>query len=280
MKIAVCIKQVPTREWQPRLRDDKTSIREEDVSYEMNEPDAYALEEGLRLREKHGGEVVVCSAGPARVQQVLREALARGADRALHVEDEALASADACVSAGALAGAMADETFDLVLTGLQSDDQGHGQTGVMLAERLGMPHSTIIMEIQMQTPDGVQAAGGAHPSTVARGEVGEVEPQASRIRVKRELEGGWFQWLTMPLPALLTIQSGINQLRYATLRGIMAAKKKEIRKVPLPAGLQASQQIVALALPARSKQTHMIAGAPADAARELVRRLREEARAL
>ena len=253
MKIAVCIKQVPTREWQPRLRDDKTWIREEDVSYEMNEPDAYALEEGLRLREKHGGEVVVCSAGPARVQQVLREALARGADRALHVEDEALASADACVSAGALAAAMADETFDLVLTGLQSDDQGHGQTGVMLAERLAMPHSTIIMEIQ-------------------------VEP--SRVRVKRELEGGWFQWLTMPLPALLTIQSGINQLRYATLRGIMAAKKKEIRKVPLPAGLQASQQIVALALPARSKQTQMIAGSPPDAARELVRRLREEARAL
>ena len=90
MKIAVCIKQVPTREWQPRLNDDKTWIRDQDVSYEMNEPDAYALEESLRLREKHGGEVVVCSAGPARVQQVIREALARGADRALHVEDDSL----------------------------------------------------------------------------------------------------------------------------------------------------------------------------------------------
>ncbi|MBF8299795.1 MAG: Electron transfer flavoprotein subunit beta [Acidobacteria bacterium] len=253
MKIAVCIKQVPTREWQPRLRDDKTWIREQDVSYEMNEPDAYALEEGLRLREKHGGEVVVCSAGPARAQQVLREALARGADRALHVEDDSLASADGCVSAGALAGAMASEQFDLVLTGLQSDDQGHGQTGVVLAERLGIPHSTIIMEIQVQ---------------------------ASRVRVKRELEGGWFQWLAMPLPALLTIQSGINQLRYATLKGIMGAKKKEIRKVPLPAGLQPSQQIVALALPTRSKQTQIITGSPSEAARELVRRLREEARAL
>jgi electron transfer flavoprotein beta subunit len=253
MKIAVCIKQVPTREWQPRLRDDKTWIREQDVSYEMNEPDAYALEEALRLREKHGGEVVVCSAGPARVQQVIREALARGADRAIHVEDEALASADAFVTADALASAMAGDAFDLVLTGLQSDDQGHGQTGVVLAERLGMPHSTIIMEIQ------VQDAG---------------------LRVKRELEGGWFQWLAMPLPALLTIQSGINQLRYATLKGIMAAKKKEIRKAPLPAGLQASQQIVALALPARGKQTQMIEGAPAAAAADLVRRLREDARAL
>jgi len=253
MKIAVCIKQVPTREWQPRLRDDKTWIREQDASFEMNEPDAYALEEGLRLREKHGGEVVVCAAGPARVQQVLREALARGADRAIHVEDDTLGAADAFVTAAALAAAMADEKFDLVLTGLQSDDQGHGQTGVVLAERLGIPHSTIIMEIQIQD---------------------------SGLRVKRELEGGWFQWVAMPLPALLTIQSGINQLRYATLKGIMAAKKKEIRKAALPSGLQPSQQIVALALPVRSKQTQMITGSPAEAAKELVRRLREEARAL
>ena len=257
MKIAVCIKQVPTREWQPRLNDQKTWIREQDASYEMNEPDAYALEEGLRLREKHGGEVVVCSAGPARVQQVIREALARGADRALHVEDDALGAADAFVTADALAAAMAEERFDLVLTGLQSDDQGHAQMGVVLAERLGIPHSTIIMDVQVQ--DGGQAA---------------------TLRVKRELEGGWFQWIEMPLPALLTIQSGINQLRYATLKGIMAAKKKEIRKVPMPAGLQPAQQIASLSLPTRSKQTQMIAGSPAQAAQELVRRLREEARAL
>ena len=253
MKIAVCIKQVPTREWQPRLRDDKTWIREQDASFEMNEPDAYALEEALRLREKHGGEVVVCAAGPARVQQVIREALARGADRALHVDDDALASADAFVSAGALAAAMADEKFDLVLTGLQSDDQGHGQTGVVLAERLGIPHSTIIMEIQVE---------------------------GTSLRVKRELEGGWFQWVAMSMPALLTIQSGINQLRYATLKGIMGAKKKEIRKISRPADLQPSQRIVAMALPVRSKQTQMIAGSAGDAAKELVRRLRDEARAL
>ena len=260
MKIAVCLKQVPTREWQPRLNDSKSWIREQDVSYEMNEPDAYALEEALRLREKHGGEVVVCCAGPARVQQVIREALARGADRALHVEDDSLGSADAWVSAGALASAMADEKFDLVLTGLQSDDQGHGQTGVVLAERLGIPHSTIIMEIQVVAPAAPVASGS--------------------LRVKRELEGGWFQWIAMPLPALLTIQSGINQLRYATLKGIMAAKKKEVRKVPLPAGLRPTQEIVGLALPTKSKQTQMIAGSPAESAKELVRRLREEARAL
>src|SRR6201997_926157 len=136
MKIAVCIKQVPTREWQPRLADDKSWIREQDVSYEMNEPDQYALEEALRLKEKHGGDVVVCSAGPARVAQVIREALARGADRAIHVEGDSLASADAFAVADALAGAMKDERFDVVLTGLQSDDQGFAQTGVVLAERL------------------------------------------------------------------------------------------------------------------------------------------------
>jgi electron transfer flavoprotein beta subunit len=260
MKIAVCIKQVPTREWQPRLNDAKTWIREQDAAFEMNEPDAYALEESLRLREKHGGEVVVCAAGPARVQQVLREALARGADRALHVEDDSLAAADAAVTADALAAAMSDEKFDLVLTGLQSDDQGHAQTGVILAERLGMPHSTIVMDVQID------------PSTGSG--------QAATLRIKRELEGGWFQWIAMPLPSLLTIQSGINQLRYATLKGIMAAKKKEIRKVALPPGLQATQEIVALALPTRSKQTQLIDGPTPQAAQELVRRLRDEARAL
>jgi len=255
MKIAVCIKQVPTREWQPRLNDAKTWVRGQDVSYEMNEPDAYALEESLRLREKHGGEVVVCSAGPARVQQVIREALARGADRALHVEDDSLAPADAFTAASALAAAMAEQKFDLILTGLQSDDQGHAQFGPVLAEKLSIPHSTIIMEVN-------------------------ADPAAMSLRVKRELEGGWFQYVTMPLPALLTIQSGINQLRYATLKGIMAAKKKEIAKVAAPAGLASRQSIVQLYAPQKVKQTVMIGGSPAEAARELVKRLREEARVL
>ena len=253
MKIAVCIKQVPTREWQPRLDESKTWIREADASFEMNEPDAYALEAALRLKETHNGEVVVCSAGPARVAQVIREALARGADRAIHVEDDGLASADAFVTSTALAGAMRDERFDLVLTGLQSDDQGFAQVGVILAEKLGFPHATIIMEVQVS---------------------GEA------IRVKRELEGGWFQWVTMPLPAVLTIQSGINQLRYATLKGIMAAKKKEIRKTAPAAGVAARQKILAMYTPEKGKKTQIIGGSPAEAATELVRKLRDEARVL
>jgi electron transfer flavoprotein beta subunit len=259
MKIAVCIKQVPTREWQPRLNDDHTWIREQDASFEMNEPDAYALEEALRLKEKHGGEVVVCSAGPARVAQVIREALARGADRAIHVEDDGLASADAFVTSSALAAAMKDDNFDLVLTGLQSDDQGFAQVGVILAERLGRPHATIIMEVEV-------GDGG----------------REGALRVKRELEGGWFQWVAMPLPAVLTIQSGINQLRYATLKGIMAAKKKEIRKAAPAggAGAAAKQKIVKLYAPEKGKKTQLISGSPAEAAKELVRRLREEARVI
>src|SRR3954465_14121451 len=253
MKIAVCIKQVPTRDWQPRLNDARTWIREQDATYEMNEPDAYALEEALRLKEKLGGDVVACSAGPARVAQVLREALARGADRAIHVQDDGLASGDAFVVSAALADAMKDEGFDLVLTGLQSDDQGFAQTGVILAERLGFAHATIIME--------VQADGGA-------------------LRVKRELEGGWFQWVTLPTPAVLTIQSGINQLRYATLKGIMAAKKKEIRGVAPAAGVAAHQEIVSLYIPEKSKKTQLIDGSPADAAKTLGARLRDEARVI
>jgi electron transfer flavoprotein beta subunit len=265
MKIAVCLKQVPTRDWQPRLDDTKTWIREADASFEMNEPDAYALEEALRLKEKHGGEVVVCSAGPARAAQVLREALARGADRAIHVEDDRLASADAFVVARALAAAMKDEQFDIVLAGLQSDDQGFAQTGVILAEYLGRPHATIVMEVQI---DGV-AADATDPTS-----------PTPVLRVKRELEGGFFQWVSMPLPAVLTIQSGINQLRYATLKGIMGAKKKEIRKVAAPEGAAPRQKILSLYVPEKSKKTQMIAGSPAEAAKELVRKLREEARVI
>jgi electron transfer flavoprotein beta subunit len=258
MKIAVCIKQVVTREWQLRVNDQKRWIRDADASFELNEPDAYALEEALRLKEKHGGEVVVCCAGPARAAQVIREALARGADRAIHVESDALASADAATVADALASAMRDEAFDLILTGLQSDDQGFGQVGVVLAARLDIPHATIIMEVQVSG-----ATGGA-----------------GSVRVKRELEAGWFQWMTLPLPALLTIQSGINQLRYATLKGIMAAKKKEIRKLTPPAGAAAMQEILAVYMPEKAKQTQMLSGSPAAAAQQLVSKLRDEARVI
>ena len=254
MKIAVCIKQVVTRDWPLRVDDAERWVRDVDAGFEMNEPDAYALEEALRLKEQSGGEVVVCAAGPARVLQVLREALARGADRAIHLESDSLATADSLTLAQSLAEALRDEEPDLILTGLQSDDQGFGQTGVVMAELLGISHSTIIMEVELDSN------------------------KESEIRVKRELEAGWFQWVTMPTPALLTIQSGINQLRYATLKGIMAAKKKEVRKVAADSSREGTMAISRIYVPTKEKKTRFIEGSPSQAAEELVRVLRDEAR--
>src|SRR6202049_758683 len=181
------MKQVPQKDAPLKLNDAGTWIRE-DVSYEVNEPDAFALEEALRQREKHGGEVVAITAGPARAQQVLREALAKGADRAIHLDDPGFVGLDAFNTARAFAAAIKDEKFDLIFTGLQSDDYGFAQTGVILAELMGWPHATIIMHI---------------------------EKNETGIRVKRELEAGFFQYVNMPLPAVLTIASGLNNLRYA-----------------------------------------------------------------
>src|SRR6202165_1880647 len=184
LKILVCMKQVPQKDAPLKLNEAGTWIRE-DVSYEVNEPDAYALEEALRQKEKHSGEVVVITSGPARAQQLLREALAKGADRAIHLEDSAFVGLDAFNTAKAFAAAIKDETFDLIFTGLQSDDYGYAQTGVILAELLGLPHATIIMQIE-------KTEGG--------------------IRVKRELEAGFFQFVDMPLTAVLTIHSGVKHM--------------------------------------------------------------------
>ncbi len=256
MKILVCMKQVPQKDAPLKLNETGAWIRE-DVSYEVNEPDAYALEEALRQKEKHGGEVVVVTAGPPRAQQVLREALAKGADRAIHLEDGAFVGLDPLNTARAFAAAVKDERFDLVFTGLQSDDYGFAQTGVILAELLGWPHATIIMQI---------------------------EKTDSGIRVKRELEAGYFQFVDMPLPAVLTIQSGINKLRYATLIGIKQAKNKPLRKVTLaevqPALSENLQKIERLYIPQKTKNTEFLEGPPGEVARKLTDKLRNEVRVL
>ncbi|HET9181726.1 MAG TPA: electron transfer flavoprotein subunit beta/FixA family protein [Candidatus Angelobacter sp.] len=261
MKILVCMKQVPQKDAPLKLNESSTWIRD-DVSYEVNEPDAYALEEALRQKEKHGGEVVVITAGPARSQTVLREGLAKGADRAIHLEDNAFVGMDALNIAKAFVAAIKDEKFDLIFTGLQSDDYGFAQTGVIMAELLGWPHATIIMEIQKT--DG--------------SDVGE------QIKVKRELESGFFQHVTMPLPAVLTIQSGINKLRYATLLGIKQAKNKPLRKVALAEVKSALgenlQKIEKLYLPQKTKKTEMLDGAPGEVAKKLVDKLRNEVRVI
>jgi len=256
MKILVCMKQVPQKDAPLKLNESGTWIRE-DVSYEVNEPDAYALEEALRQKEKHGGEVVVITAGPARAQQVLREALAKGADSAIHLEDTGFVGMDAANIARAFVTTIQEEKFDLIFTGLQSDDYGYAQTGVIMAELLNWPHATIIMEIQKSD---------------------------SGIKVKRELESGFFQHVAMPLPAVLTIQSGINKLRYATLLGIKQAKNKPLRKVALDEVKSAlgenMQKIEKLYVPQKSKKTEMLEGSAAEVAKKLVEKLRNEVRVL
>jgi len=204
-----------------------------------------------------GGEVVAVSAGPARAGSSIREALAKGADRAILIEDDRLATCDCFATAKALAAALKkEESLDLVLCGLQSDDAGFGQTGVILAELLGLPHATIIMDAAVE--DG-------------------------SIRVKRELEAGWFQNVDMPLPALLTIQSGIKKLRYATLMGIKKAKSKPLaRYTPEDLGVEigASQTIRRLYTPEKTKQTEFIEGTAKEAAAKLVEKLRFEVRVI
>jgi len=260
MKIIVAIKQVPLRDSQFHVNASGKWIDETDLSFEINEPDAYALEEALQLREKHGGEVVVLCAGPARAAQTIREALAKGADRAIHIEADdlgsGLSSSDTLGVAKLLSAAAAPEKPDLILTGLQSDDLGAGQTGVVMAELLGVPHSTIIMQ---------------------------VEVREGAMRVKRELENGWFQHIEMPLPAVLTVQSGLNKLRYATLMGIKKARTKEIQRVT-PAELGGALAPVAtiekIYAPHKSKQTQIFQGDARTAAAQLVEKLKFEARVL
>ena len=252
MKIIVSVKQVPSRDSALKVNASGTWLDESDLSFEMNEPDAYALEEALQLKEKLGGEVVVLSAGPQRTTQTIREALAKGADRAIHVSVDDEGTLDALVTAGMLAKALEGESPDLILTGLQSDDLGYGQTGVVLAELLGFAHATIVME---------------------------VEPLGNTVRVKRELEDGWFQNVVLPLPAVLTIQSGIKKLRYATLMGIKKAKTKEV-KVVKAAAAKPGAKIEHVYLPQRSKQSQILSGDPKEVAKQLVEKLKFEARVL
>ena len=250
MKIAVCIKHVPARDSRLRIAADGRWIEERDLSWEINEPDTYALEEALRLKEKQGGEVLVITAGPERASEALKRGLAMGADRAIHLVGDGFIEADAQDTARALADALRPESPDLVLAGVQSDDKGYAATGVMLAQLLGLPHSTLIMEVQVL--DG-------------------------RLKVKREMESGWFEWLELPLPAAHTIQSGINQVRYATLKGIMAAKKKEIRKTPVD-GADAARRtkLEGLAFPSKESKAEIFEGDPKSAARELWDRLKKD----
>jgi len=256
MKIIVAIKQVPERDAQVRIDAAGKWIEESGLQHALNEPDAYALEEALQLKEKHGGEVIVVSAGPERVGQTIREALAKGADRPIHIDCYDLAQRDALGVARLLAAAVKPENPDLILSGLQSEDLGLGQTGVILAELLGLPHATLILH---------------------------VEKTETGFRVKRELEEGWFQTIELPTPALLTMQSGGNKLRYATLMGIKRAKTKEVSLLTAAELAVDASPVVVLEqvmLPQKQKSTQILSGTAKEAAAALVEKLKFEVRVL
>ncbi len=258
MKIIVLMKQVANKDAVLRIAGDEKWINEADISHQTNESDGYALEEALRTVEAKGeGEVVVCTLGSQSAKAVMKDALARGADRAIHILAEDSKRLSPYQIASMIADAIREENADLVFGGLQSDDASYGQTGVILAELLGIPHATIVIEVDRES-------------------LGET------LRVKRELESGWYQWFTYTLPALMTIQSGISQIRYASLKGIMAAKKKEIKEItPSPNEFDSASKIEKVYLPLKTKQTQILGSGDAKAgAVELVEKLRSEVRVI
>ena len=252
------MKQVANKDAVLRIGPDEKWINEADVSQQTNESDGYALEEALRVKEAKGeGEVVVCTLGSQSAKTVIKDALARGADRAIHVVVDNSNKLSPYQIAKAIADAIRDENADLVFAGLQSDDASYGQTGVVLAELLGIPHATIVIEVDRSS-------------------------LSETLRVKRELESGWYQWFTYKLPSLLTIQSGISQIRYASLKGIMAAKKKEIKDVtPSIEAFAGGQTIEKVYMPLKTKQTQILGNGDAKAgAVDLVEKLKTEVRVI
>ena len=249
MKIAVLIKQVPGSESPLPLVSSQDWLDESQVAYIMNESDNYGLEEALQIREKNNdGEVVVVSLGPDRTQKVIREALSKGADRAIHIQTDGNYPTDPLAAASLFADALKGEDFDIIFSGLQSDDLGYGQTGVILGELLGMSTATLAMATEIMD---------------------------NKIKVKRELEAGYFQWVTMSLPASISVQSGCNTPRYPSLKGIMGAKKKEINVV-IPSVGDQNQSIKKIYAPNTNKETVMIEGSVDQVVEKLVTVFRNE----
>ncbi len=260
MKIAACLKEVPGQDSRYRLAPDQRWVDESQVTFEISECDGYALEEALKLKDRFGCEVVAVTAGSPRAEKVMRKALALGADRGIQIDDPGRQLNSPAILAAALAAAMAAESFDLILTGTQSDDLGYAQTGVMLAELLGIPHATLVMEIQLDKAE-------------------------AKVVVLREMESGWFRRVELPLPAVLTVQAGASPLRYASLKGIMQARQKALRRIPVDSlGLDPASfptvEIERLYEPVLEHRAEMLAGDPETAVAALLERLRKEIRIL
>jgi electron transfer flavoprotein beta subunit len=253
MKIVVAIRQVPERGARLRINAAGNALEEDGLQFATNEPDAYALEHALALRAVDGGEVIAVSVGLERAANGLRDALARGADRAVHVVAESL---DALAVARVLAAVVQAEKADLLLAGLQSEDMGYGQTPVLAAGLLGVPHTTLALAI-------------------AKSDRG--------LTVTRELEEGWRQRVELPLPSVVAVQAGGIALSYATLMGIKRARTKELRTVraaELGVAIVSTLVMERLELPTRAKATQRIEGSPDQAAAVLIEKLRNEVKVL
>jgi electron transfer flavoprotein beta subunit len=249
LKVAVCIKRVPDMEMRFSIAEDRKSLDPGGLKYEMGDFDGYALEVGLQLVEKQGGEVVVISLGPDGVQETLRKGLAMGATRAVQLKADEVPF-DGLAIAEALTAELNDGGYDLILFGRMATDSANGMVGPMTAELLGLPCLTAISHLEI--------AGG-------------------RGTARRELEGS-AETMQFPLPAILTIDEGIARPRLASLKGIMAAKKKPLEVKPAQLG-EARLIVEAMALPPERPPGRII-GEGADAVPELLRLLQTEAKVL
>ena len=255
MKICVLIKQVPDKDSKITIGPDSKSIDTSNITNVINESDNYALEEALLLKEKHGGEVVVCSLGGESANEIIKTALAKGADKGIHLIDNSSNYKDILTVAKIIAKQLEGQNYDLVLSGLQSDDSGNCQLGLLIAELLGTSHSSLVMSTEMITEN--------------------------TVKIKQELESGWFQWSELSLPTSLTIQSGINNPRYASLRGIMMAKNKPLESIEVNfSDYESSVELEKLYIPSKTKETQYIEGSADEMASEILNILTNEIKVL
>ena len=263
MNVIVCMKQVPDTETLIKVKPDGSGIVTDDIKYVMNPYCEFAVEESLRIKEKQGGASILVTMGPARAVEALRTGLAMGADRSVHLNDPAFEGADGYSTAKALAEAIKKEPFDLILCGKQAVDDDMAQVGPSLAEILNLPHVTLITKL-------------------------EFSADKKKARVEREVDGGK-EVIEVSLPAVFTCQKGLNEPRYASLPGIMKAKKKEVKVLNLAAlGLPADQvgaagakvKILRYSAPPSRPPGKIITGEVLEAAQKLVKLLREEAKVI
>jgi electron transfer flavoprotein beta subunit len=250
MKALVLVKHVPDTNSVFRLNASGTWVDESNLSFTVNDFDRYALEELLKLKD--GGkieEVVALTVGSADAASALRTCLATGADRAIHVKDDSLAGSDPLVRARAIHAAIASEGFSLILGGLQADDDNYAQVGGLVAGLLDWPFASAAVRLTL------------------------VDDKT--LRVDRELENNEVQVVDLTLPAVVTVQTGMNTPRYASLKGIMAAKKKPVAVIS-PEKIEAKLRTLKLAPPPKGKGAEILTGSPEEVAKALVSRIREK----